>query len=133
MIHLYPRLCNALYSPTIPYHQIVQNIYPIKANATAATPNPQTLLPVITGTPAVLVLVDFEDVLCEFPDPLDVPPDVFALVFEVSVACEPVLVVEATTPPEVLVTASPAVIITGIYGWSVPVYVSVLIPGSFAS
>jgi hypothetical protein len=79
----------------------------------------------------VLVLVDVEDILCE--DPLDVLPDVFALVFEVSVACEPVPVVEATTPPEVLVTASPAVIITGMYGWSVPVYVSVLIPGSFAS
>jgi hypothetical protein len=111
----------------------MQNIYPIRANATAATPNPQTLFPVIAGTPAVLVLVDFEDVLCAVPAPVDVPPDVFAFVFEVSVVCEPVLVVEATTPLEVLVTTSPAVIITGIYGWSVPVYVSVLIPGSFAS
>jgi hypothetical protein len=91
------------------------------------------LLPVIAGTPAVLVLVAFEDVLCAVPASLDVSPDVCALVFEVSVAFEPVLVVEATTPLEALVTASPAVIITGIYGWSVPVYVSVLIPGSFAS
>jgi hypothetical protein len=92
------------------------------------------LFPVIAGTPAVLVLVDFEDVLCVVPGPLDVSPNVCALVFEVSVVCEPVVVVvEATTPPEVIVTVSPRVIITGIYGWSVPVYVSVLIPGSFAS
>jgi hypothetical protein len=82
----------------------------------------------------VLVLVAFEDVLCAVPVPLNVSPDVCTLVFDVSVAFEPVVVVvEATIPLEVLVTASPAVIITGIYGWSVPVYVSVLIPGSFAS
>lgn len=107
--------------------------YPIIASATTAPPNTHLLLPVTAGTPAVLVAED-----AVWAPPLELPPDpeVFVGAPEVVVgATLPLFVVEGTAelgeslePP-----AARAVTITGMYGWSVPVYVSVDMPGKLAS
>lgn len=104
------------------------------ANATAAPPNAHILSPVIAGMPPVLTLVEVVEVWTALlPLPLDVvvlPPDVEAIVVDV-----PELVVVAGAKLGVVAlppTARP-VTRTGIKGISVPVYVSVLSPGKFAS
>jgi len=115
--------------------------YSIATTARATPPRTNPVRPVTPGAPSVLVLVeDFDELLAVCEEVLPV----FAAVLEILLVLElvffvpdvfdavgAVVVLEGAAEPSL--DPAPVVIVAGMYVKSVPVNVSVVIPGLFAS